>query len=77
MKLVDFGLDLPYVEDERRIELIQHDNKLAREESIKQDYKINWDEKRRKFSHETRCITAFFARLLIGYKTKDCKKRKR
>lgn len=40
--------------------------------ATKFDYDLNWKEKRRSFSLETRCVTAMYERLFVKMKTVDC-----
>ena len=74
MRLVEFDLDLDYVANEENIALIMKKSGCERNEATRQDYEINWKGKRRDFSSQTRCMTAFFSRLLGGINTEDCKK---
>jgi hypothetical protein len=74
MRLIEFELDLDYSVNEENVALIMKKSSCARNEAIQQDYEINWKWKRRDFSLQTRCITAFFSRLLGGINTADCKK---
>lgn len=74
MYLNQFELDLKYVSDEQKILSIMDEHKCLYEDAIKIDYNNNWKEKRRKFSLETRTITAMFERIFGKMQTKDCKK---
>ena len=74
MRLKYFDLDLPYIENENRIKKIIRENSCTKDEAIKIDYQIYWKNKRREFSLQTRCITAFFERLFGYVDTTDCKK---
>ena len=72
MDLKQFDLDLPYIPDENKINSIMNEKNCLRDEATKMDYEANWKEKRRKFSLETRNISAMFERLFVKMKTKDC-----
>ena len=72
MYLKQFDLDLPYIPDENKIISIMNEKNCFRDEATKMDYEVNWKEKSRKFSLETRNISAMFERLFDKMKTKDC-----
>ncbi|OAS14693.1 hypothetical protein [Paenibacillus oryzisoli] len=74
MYLREFDLDLPYIVDKERIQAIMNEKKCEYHDATKFDYNLNWDDKRRSFRLETRCITAMFERLFVKMKTEDCKK---
>jgi len=74
MKLIEFDLDLVYVASEGNVELIMAESGVNRDEAVKLDYQMNWKDKRRAFSLQTRCMSAFFGRLFGYIITKDCKK---
>jgi hypothetical protein len=63
MYLKEFELDLPYVFDERKINLIMEKENCEFYDATKIDYELNWNEKRQLFRLETRCVTAMFERL--------------
>jgi len=72
--LEEIELDLPYVIDTDRTNKIIKDKLCTPDEAIKVDYEQNWKQKRRKFSLETRCMTALFERLLGKFQADNCKK---
>jgi len=74
MKLIEFDLDLVYVASEGNVELIMAESGVNRDEAVKLDYQMNWKDKRRAFSLQTRCMSAFLGRLFGYIITKDCKK---
>ena len=72
MNLEQFDLDLPYIPNEYNISSIMNEKNCLYDEATQMDYEANWKEKRRKFSLETRNISAMFERLINEMKTKDC-----
>jgi hypothetical protein len=73
MKLVEFNLDLDYVNEEN-VTSIMKECGCSRNEAMSQDYEMNWKLKRREFENQTRCITSLFSRLFLGKDTKDTRK---
>lgn len=72
MKLKEIELDIPYKENEIRLQQIQEKRGIDRQEAIKIDYALNWKAKRRRFQLETRCMTAMIERIMEPVKTEDC-----
>lgn len=72
MNLSEFDLDLPYVADAEKINLIMNEKNCDYHEATKIDYDLNWKGKRRSFRLETRCVTALYERLFGKMKTDDC-----
>lgn len=72
MYLKQFELDLPYIPNEKNILSIMNTNNCIRAEATKMDYKINWKDKRQKFSLETRNISAMYERLFNKIQTENC-----
>lgn len=71
MLLREFALTIEYQNDERVISDLMLKNNLVYNEASILYYNLNWKEKCRKFSLETRCITSMFARLFSGFKTQN------
>lgn len=71
MLLNEFELTLDYQNDERVISDLMLKNNLVYNEASVLYYNLNWREKCRKFSLETRCITSMFARLFPKFKTQS------
>lgn len=69
--LREFELIIEYQNDERVISDLMLKNNLVYSEASVLYYNLNWKEKCRKFSLETRCITSMFARLFSGFKTQN------
>lgn len=72
MYLEEFCLDIPYIIDEQRVKSIMEKNNCSQDDAISIDYSINWKDKRRLFSLETRCMSSMFERLFGKMQTKDC-----
>jgi len=72
MKLKEIEMDLPYVEDEKRVLQIQRDEEIDYQEAVRRDYELNWKEVRRKFQLMTRCMTSMIERVMYSVDTKDC-----
>ncbi|MDG0794000.1 hypothetical protein OMP38_26635 [Cohnella ginsengisoli] len=72
MYLKEFDLDLPYMENDKKIRMIMNEEKCQYNEATKLDYEMNWKEIRRQFRLETRCITAMYERLFSKIKIKGC-----
>lgn len=72
MQLKEFDLDLPYIVNEEKIQLIMKQNNCSHNDATKMDYESNWKEKRRKFRLNTRCISSMFERLFGKFITKNC-----
>ena len=74
MRLIEFSLDLPYVENEESIASIMKNSGCDRNEATRQDYESNWKWKRRKFSNQTGCMSMLFSRCFGYIDTKDTRK---
>lgn len=72
MRLKEFDLDLPYICDEKNVASIVAQRRCERNEATTVDYQMNWNDKRFRFSLETRSIASFFSRLFGYINTKDC-----
>lgn len=63
MKIKEFELDLPYVENKMYVkELLK--SGIEHDEATRIDYQKNWLQKRRDFQLKTRCITSMIARIM-------------
>ena len=69
MILKEFAVDFPYTPQDEQIHHLMHRKKLSREEAVLLDYQENWKWNRRKYSLQTRCVTALFERLFPGIQT--------
>ena len=74
MKLKEFDLDLPYIENELNIKNIIDKLSCSYWDAKKIDYNNTWKEKRRNFNLQTRCVTSMFERLFPDFNTDDCEK---
>lgn len=72
MKLKEIELDWPYLMDDTFVQDIQKEKGLVYEEAVRQDYEVNWKEKRRDFQLMTRCMTAMIERIMLPIKTSEC-----
>lgn len=72
MKLVEIELDLPYQKNQIFIDEILKNGILEYQEATKQDYELNWKEKRRNFQLMTRCMTSMVERIMEPTVTEDC-----
>lgn len=72
MKLKEIEMDWPYLMNEAFVQQMQRENGLVYEEAVRQDYEVNWKEKRREFQLMTRCMTAMIERIMLPIKTNEC-----
>lgn len=72
MRLKELELDLPYCKNEEFIRQIQENENIKYTDAVKQDYRLNWKQKRRDFQLMTRSMTSFVERVMKPVDTKDC-----
>lgn len=72
MKLVEIELDLPYQKNQNFIDEVLKNGILEYQEATKQDYELNWKEKRRNFQLMTRCMTSMIERIMEPTVTEEC-----
>ena len=72
MYLKEIEMDLPYVENNENIRVIQEMYNLDYNHAVRRDYDLKWKEKRRKFQLMTRCMTSMIERIMPKITTKDC-----
>lgn len=72
MKLVEIELDLPYQKNEKYIDEVLKNGIFEYQEATRQDYELNWKEKRRNFQLMTRCMTSMIERIMKPINTEDC-----
>lgn len=71
MLLNEFELTLDYQNDEKVINKLMIDDNLSYDQASVLYYNLNWKEKCRNFSLETRCITSMYSRLFPKFITKN------
>ncbi len=71
MLLNEFELTIEYQNDERMINNLMIENNLSYNDASVLYYNLNWKEKCRNFSLETRCITSMYSRLFSKFITKN------
>ena len=72
VKLKELGMDMPYIKNENYIIKIQEREGLSYQEAVRQDYELNWKEKRWQFQLMTRCMTSMVERIMHPIETGDC-----
>lgn len=72
MKLLEIEMDLPYQKNQSFINEVQKTKLLDYPDAVKQDYELNWKEKRRNFQLMTRCMTSMIERIMEPIVTQDC-----
>ena len=72
MKLKEIEMDWPYIMNEAFVQQVQRENGLVYEDAVRQDYEVNWREKRREFQLMTRCMTAMIERIMLPINTNKC-----